>query len=126
MTAYGAVALSAVTTWWLLPAPLIVLSFLAGGRPVARAYSLVVAGYHAASVGARLRYEERSGLSIRHFELNLENTEPGHYELFVPAQEEWTRTVPDWAQNRRDEIASRIRKSWRRDDVHFPEEGADA
>lgn len=50
------------------------------------------------------------------------NTEPGHWELFVPAESEWQSSVPDWAANRRREIIERVIPYLKSGDIHFPDD----
>ena len=121
------VAIAAVTSWWVLLAPLIVFAASFAWRQLLRVYSLTVRGYYAMTVSTRsLRYEERAPFLVRSFTLQLEHTEPGQWELFVPNEEVWARTVPEWAQARRDEISTRIAHTWRFRDVNFTERAADA
>lgn len=73
--------------------------------------------------GGGYRYEEmhqgHQGPS-RAFTAPLANTEPGHWEFFVPNDADWRITVPDWAQDRRREIVPRIAHHCRAADVHYP------
>lgn len=73
--------------------------------------------------GGGYRYEEMQpgyqGPS-RAFTVPLANTEPGHWEFFVPNDADWRITVPDWAQDRRTEIVPRIARCCRPNDVHYP------
>jgi len=50
------------------------------------------------------------------------NTEPGHWELFIPTDSEWRATVPFWARDRRTEIAARIAEGWKLKDFHLPKD----
>ena len=52
--------------------------------------------------------------------LPVENTEPGHWELFIPDDAKWRATVPDWAKDRHQEIALRIGQAWKPKDFHLP------
>ncbi len=54
--------------------------------------------------------------------IKLENTEPGHWELFVPTETEWRATVPVWAVDRREEIIQRIAPYFKNTDVHYPDD----
>jgi len=73
--------------------------------------------------GRRVRgvwvYEERHGSQVRSLELKMENTEPGHYELFVPSKSEWQKSVPYWAHDRQQEIVHRIAERLKSRDIHF-------
>ena len=116
----GLFAFAAATSWWVLLAPLALIAIVNVYRQVVRAYALAMDGYHAQSIrGGKLRYEEIHGSRIQSFSLKLENTEPGHYELFIPDETRWAEIAPDWAGQRRLEIAERIAKSWRRSGVHL-------
>jgi hypothetical protein len=110
---------AALTTWWVMVTPLALVALIYGVQWVARVYALVTRGYYARQgFGAKLLYEEVHQLRLRALSLKLEHTEPGHYELFVPPEQDWLRLVPDWAKGRRSEIAERIAESWKRQDVH--------
>jgi hypothetical protein len=50
----------------------------------------------------------------------VENTELGHWELFIPDDAKWRATVPDWAKDRRREIALRITEAWKAKYFHLP------
>ena len=67
-------------------------------------------------------YEERHGYSLKAFILPIENTEPGHWEMFIPDDAKWRATVPDWARDRRQEIALRIAEAWKPKDFHIPDD----
>lgn len=119
--------LAAVTSWWLLLAPIVPVVAIHAWIQARRVYALMTIGFHSRTIRqGRLIYEERSGRWTRSFILNLEITEPGHYELFVPSESEWAQSVPHWAAERRAEIAERIANSWRRDDVHILDEPINA
>ncbi len=121
------VLVSAATSWWLLLAPIAIAAAVHSLAQVRRLHALITLGYHSRAIRhARLVYEERSPTWTRSLVFKLENTEPGHYELFVPKEPEWVRSVPDWATKRRVEIAQRIANTWRRDDVHFSQNTLDA
>jgi hypothetical protein len=79
-------------------------------------------GYYA---GRQLRehwiYEEVDKFSIAAFLLPVANTEPGHWELFIPDDAKWRTMVPDWAKDRRKQIAVRIAEAWKPKDFHFTE-----
>ena len=114
------VVLAAATSWWLLLTPVVLIAGSYVRTQAIRAYALMTVGHHSRSIRhGRLIYEERHARRIRSLILELENTEPGHYELFVPPDLVWAQSVPHWATARRIEIAERIAASWRRDDVHI-------
>lgn len=63
-------------------------------------------------------YEDRDGAEVRSLALELSNTEPGHYELFLPSQSVWRTSVPGWAQDRQQEIVQRIAERLKSRDIH--------
>lgn len=63
-------------------------------------------------------YEERHGAHVRSLTLKMENTEPGHYELFLPSESVWRTSVPAWAQDRQREIVERIAERLDSSDIH--------
>src|SRR5262245_14289140 len=72
--------------------------------------------------GRRVRdtwvYEEREGPDRRALVLEMRNTEPGHFKLFLPSQSEWRTSVPAWAQDRQEEIVRRIAERLDSADIH--------
>lgn len=114
------VAFAAATSWWLLVAPFALVVAINIWRQTSRAYALVTRGFHSQQISkGRLRYEEMDGSRRRSLTLELEYTEPGHKELFIPSETVWVNSVPAWAQQRRNEIARRISETWRSEDVHL-------
>jgi hypothetical protein len=117
----GFVNLARATSPWLVlvPLTLIVYGFLK--QELVRTLSLNRKGYF---TGRRYRehwiYEERRGFEIAALMLPVANTGPGHYEMFIPKDAAWRATVPDWARERREEIALRIAERWRQKDFHLP------
>jgi hypothetical protein len=63
-------------------------------------------------------YEERDGAEVRSLTLEMSNTEPGHYELFLPSPSAWRTSVPGWAQDRQQEIVRRIAERLKSRDMH--------
>lgn len=114
------VIVAAVTTWWILLVPFVLIALANLWQQFKRLYSLFSHGFHSQQIRkGRLRYEEFHESKRRSFTLKLDYTEPGHYELFIPNEEAWSKAVPHWAQSRRKEIAERISQTWQRDDVHL-------
>jgi hypothetical protein len=114
------VAFAAATSWWLLVAPFALVVAVNIWRQTFRAYALVTRGFHSQQISkGRLRYEEMHGSRRRSLTLDLEYTEPGHQELFIPSETKWINSVPAWAQQRRNEIARRISETWKSGDVHL-------
>jgi len=113
-------SLAAATSWWVLIAPFGIAGAIYCWRRIVRFVALSRDGYFSRRTPqSALLYEELHESKIRSFTLKLENTEPGHFELFVPSDVEWKQEVPDWAIGRRIEIAERIAKHMRREDVHI-------
>ncbi len=67
-------------------------------------------------------YEEYINGKLLKLKIKLVNTEPGHWELFVPSKDEWQSTVPEWAADRRAEIIERITPHYKSTDIHFPDD----
>jgi hypothetical protein len=63
-------------------------------------------------------YEERDGSEVRSLILEMSNTGPGHYELFLPSPSAWRASVPGWAQDRQQEIVQRIAERLKSRDIH--------
>ena len=109
------------TTLWVLAVPLVLWAYWITSRECRRILQLQRVGYFS---GTQIRnhwmYEEREGYATRAMLLPVENTEPGHWELFIPDEETWRDLVPTWAAERRAEIASRIAQGWNAADVHMP------
>jgi hypothetical protein len=88
---------------------------------ISRAIGLSRRGYFGGRLGrGNWIYEELHDGSLRILTLKAENTEPGRWELFLPADELWRTTVPDWAKDRREEIALRIATRLKAKRLHFP------
>ena len=64
-------------------------------------------------------YEETSDGGVRSLSLPVEYTEPGRHEIFIPSDDEWRASVPEWASARRLEIAHRIAERWKAVDFHM-------
>ena len=103
------VRIAQFTTPWILLAPIALQLIVFVRRHAGRQMSLKSKGY---SAGWRIYdhwiYEERQGYAPAALLLPVANTEPGHYELFIPDEPKWRETVPAWARDRREEIALRI------------------
>ncbi|HQS60018.1 MAG TPA: hypothetical protein PKZ37_16700 [Gallionellaceae bacterium] len=103
-----------------IPVTLIALYFYNG---INRYFSLRHKGYFAGRLrGDQVVYEERGNSETHKIKLNLENTEHGHYELFIPTAQEWCVVAPVWTMNRRQEIITRITlsKCLKESDIHYP------
>ena len=114
------VAVASYTSPFVLLVPFFVWIFLYAKRSAHRARCLRSRAYYS---GARYRdywvYEERHGYSDVALILPVANTEPGRWELFIPNDDTWRTTVPDWARDRRAEIVARIAESWKPDRIHL-------
>jgi len=118
---FGFVQIARATSLWMLLVPLLMIIYSFVKRETLRSLSLRNKGYFP---GRRLRdywlYEEVQKYSVLALLLPVANTEPGHWELFIPNDEQWRATVPDWARDRRKEIALRIAEGWKAKDFHLP------
>ena len=114
------VGIANATSWWVILALLGLMVAHELWLRARRIYGLATVGYHADWFGrSRLRYTERNSGTNRSLVLDLANTEPGHFELFVPNEATWRQVVPGWAKDRRSEISGRIAQTWRPQDVHL-------
>ena len=113
------VGLARVSLW--IPfalAALIALPFLQ--TSVARFIRLRKKGYFGGRLWrGRWVYEELANGVVRSLSLPVEYTEPGRHEIFIPPDNEWRACVPDWASERRAEIAARIAERWKASDFHM-------
>lgn len=125
IVALGGVFLFAVSQafnplWLLLILPAWIFYSMVSLR-VKRTYNLKRYGYFGGSFKqGKCTYEEYFMGELRNLRINLENTEPGHWELFVPTESEWRAYAPDWATNRRREIIERVVPYLKSSDVHYP------
>ncbi len=120
---FGFIQIARSTSLWILLAPLLMFLYAFVKRETLRSMSLRNKGYYP---GRRLydhwMYEEVQRYSIVAPLLEVANTEPGHWELFIPDDTKWRATVPEWARDRRREIALRIAERWKPKDFHLPKE----
>jgi hypothetical protein len=65
-------------------------------------------------------YEEMQDRKVAALILPIVRTEIGRQELFIPTDAVWRATVPEWARERRSEIAPRIAERWKSRDFHLP------
>lgn len=115
------ISIALAASSWLLLIPL--LAWLAASirRHLLRQWALRDRGYVSHSHGQNFCvYEERHGYSLVALILPVSHTEPGHWELFIPDDAKWRATVPEWARDRRKEIALRIGEAWKPKDFHLP------
>jgi hypothetical protein len=115
------VGIALLTSLWILLVPIVLVVLPQLKFRLTRVIQLRRKGYFS---GRRVRenwiYEELQGSKCISLILNVEYTEPGHHEIFIPNQTEWRESVPAWAQDRRDEIAKRIAEAWDTNDFHYP------
>ncbi len=75
-----------------------------------RQYWLRTRGYWVRREGRDdIRYEENRGGVVEHFIIAGEMMAVGLHVIYVPTEEEWRKTAPEWARWRRDEILERVR-----------------
>jgi hypothetical protein len=88
---------------------------------IARAIGLDKRGYFGGHfVRGTWLYEEVCNQTVRSLRLELANTEPGHWEMFFPTDEQWRARVPEWAKDRRRKIAVRIAGRLKAKDFQSP------
>ena len=115
--------LSVLISPWIIVAIIsfFLLSFLR--ERIVRSIHLRKKGYYSGSWHrGKWLYEEIRDGGVESILLEIENTDPGTYELFVPNNETWRATVPAWARDRRSEIAGRISEAWKPREFHFPDD----
>jgi hypothetical protein len=116
-----AISIANATSPWIFLVPLVAWAIVSVRRHLRRNWALRDRGYFSHWQGpGQWVYEERHGYSLNAFILPIENTEPGHWEMFIPDDAKWRATVPDWARDRRMEIALRIGEAWKPKDFHLP------
>ncbi len=121
------VLIAGATTPWILLIPCLIWFYRNTRQDFTRTGCLQQCGYFSGSKYLKYWiYEERRGYKDVALLLPLENTEPGHWELYIPNDDLWRQTVPSWAADRRPEIASRIAEGWKAKDIHIPADAADA
>jgi hypothetical protein len=118
---FGFIQIARSTSLWMLLVPLLMIIYSFVKRETLRSLSLRNKGYYP---GRRLRdywlYEEVQKFSVLALLLPVANTEPGHWEMFIPDDAQWREMVPEWARDRRKEIALRIAEGWKAKDFHLP------
>lgn len=119
----GMVNFGRSTTPWILWPIFFLWLYVTIFRNVTRSMRLNKKGYFS---GRRSNenwiYEEMQGYHVVALVLPIANTEPGHWEMFIPTDAEWRATVPSWARERRSEIAARIAEGWKPKDFHLPKD----
>lgn len=116
-------AIALFTTPWILLIPFVIGMYVFARRNIVRTMSLKQKGYFSGrQVNEHWIYEERQGFVTAALVLPVSNTEPGHYELFIPEDALWRSTVPSWARDRREEIALRISEGWKARNFHLPKD----
>jgi hypothetical protein len=123
------ISIALATSPWIFLGPLVAWAIVSIQRYFRRKWALRDKGYFSHWQGpGQWIYEEQHGHSLLALILPIENTEPGHWEMFIPDDAKWRATVPDWARDRRREIALRIGEAWKPKDFHLPNDlkGPDA
>ena len=116
-----AISIAVAATPWIFLVPLVAWAIVSIQHQSARKSALRNKGYFSHRQGPDYWvYEERHGYSLVALILPVANTEPGHWEMFIPDDAKWRATVPDWARERRKEIALRIGEEWKAKDFHLP------
>jgi hypothetical protein len=117
----GLINLARSTTPWILWPIFFLWLYSTIARNVVRGMRLNKKGYFS---GRRLHenwiYEEMQDRNVVALILPIVQTEIGRKEIFIPSDSEWRSTVPEWARERRTEIASRIAEGWKPKDFHLP------
>ena len=117
------IVIALLTSFWLLVVLPAVLAFFYIKNRVARSFDLWRKGYFSGRRhGYEWTYYERQGNVDESLTLKVENTEPGHYEIFIPNDSQWRSSVPSWAKDRREEIALGISEGWKKSDFHYPDD----
>jgi hypothetical protein len=76
---------------------------------VRRRYTLSQRGFWARRNGRdSIRYEEKHGRSVEHLIIDGEIMAVGPHVIYVPTDEEWAKSAPEWAQGRKNEILERV------------------
>lgn len=92
---------------WL---PLLVVFWAIYG--LRRQFALAVRGFWVAGKGRdNFEYQERRGGKIARIFIYGERILGGPSVVYVPADDDWRQSVPEWARDRREEIFARIRWS---------------
>jgi hypothetical protein len=113
-------AIGSKTSYWVMLLPPGLLTLLYIKRWTSRKISLSRKGYFSGRMkGDFWVYEERHGSSIRSLAVGVVNTEPGHWQIFMPSELEWNERMPEWALGRRIEIGQRIAEGWSVEDFHI-------
>jgi hypothetical protein len=75
-----------------------------------RWYSLAVRGFWVSRSGRdNIEYEERRTGKIKRLTIYGEMMAVGPHVVYVPNDRSWRQEVPEWAQDRREEIIGRIK-----------------
>lgn len=89
-------------------------------KATARTRALARHGFHVGRrVGTHWVYEELHDGMVVALELPLAYVGRGEYDIHVPAESLWRGTMPEWARERREEIAARLGTVFKRSQIHF-------
>ncbi len=96
-------------------------------RTTARRRALIRHGFHAGRrVGAQWAYEELHDGLVVTLELPLEYVGRGGYDIHIPSEHDWQVNMPPWARARRAEIVERLQQVFKRSQIHFDADAANA
>ena len=70
-------------------------------------------------VGTHWVYDELHGGEIQSLEFPLEYAGRGEYDIHVPGEGDWKKTMPNWARDRRAEVIERLLTAFKRSQLHF-------
>jgi hypothetical protein len=96
-------------------------------RTTARKRALLGRGFHTGRrVGAQWAYEELHDGEVVTLELPLEYVGRGGYDIHIPSEHDWQASMPSWARARRAEIVERLQQVFKRSQIHFDADAANA
>ena len=96
-------------------------------RATARRRALSGRGFHAGRrVGSQWAYEELHDGIVVSLELPLEYVGRGGYDIHIPSEHDWLANMPPWARDRRGEIVERLQQVFKRSQIHFDADAANA
>ncbi len=70
-------------------------------------------------VGTHWVYDELHGGEIQSLEFPLEYAGRGEYDIHVPGEGDWRKSMPGWARDRRREIIERLQTVFKLSQIHF-------
>ena len=121
ITALTVIAWFAAGKWAVL-VPIVCIPLWRLGRSAGTRASIAAKGWSGRRFKNYWVYEEQQGKDRLSLSLKLRLVGNDRYVLVVPPADEWRRTVPLWAVDRRAEILGRVTQSWAPEDVEWPPE----